>query len=87
MITDNKITKLFCMADDFCKFFDAIMAKYTLKPIMKHKYNLNSKNIVQVKHSRHRSFDNFIVNPWGAITAYCYFPKKPCINMMRTIDT
>ena len=45
------------------------------------------KNIVQVEHYRHRCFDNFIVNLLGAIAAYCLFPKKPCINVQRTIDT
>ena len=34
------------------------------------------KNIAQVEHSRHRCFDNFIVNLLGAIAAYCLFPKK-----------
>ena len=24
MITEGKITEIFCMADDFCKFFDGI---------------------------------------------------------------
>lgn len=45
------------------------------------------KNIAQVEHSRHRSFDNFIVNTLGALAAYCWFPKKPCINVQRTMDT
>ncbi|EFB30371.1 transposase, IS4 family [Segatella oris F0302] len=45
------------------------------------------KNIAQVEHSRHRCFDNFIVNLLGAITAYCLFPKKPYINVQRTINT
>ena len=45
------------------------------------------KNIAQVEHSRHRCFDNFIVNLLGAIAAYCLFPKKLCINLQRTIDT
>jgi len=45
------------------------------------------KNIAQVEHSRHRSFDNFVVNMLGAIAAYCLFPKKPCINVVKTIDT
>ena len=27
MLTEDKITELFCMADDFCKFFDATMKK------------------------------------------------------------
>ena len=45
------------------------------------------KNIAQIEHSRHRCFDNFIVNILGAIAAYCMFPKKPCINVQRTMDT
>ena len=44
------------------------------------------KNIAQVEHSRHRSFDNFMVNLLGALSAYCFFPKKPCICVERTID-
>ena len=219
MITVDKVTEIFCMADDFCKFFDAMTAKYALKPTGKRKYHRNStmskaevmlimilfhdsgyhcfkhfylekvckhlrhlfpkvvsynrivelerevavsltlfikkvllgkctgisfvdstplrvcknifqrlfvdgiqfitklksnmkgalmsvsdrlllrkraivetvkyelKNIVQVELSRHRCFDNFIVNLLGAIAAYCLFPKKPCINVQRTIDT
>ena len=107
------------MADDFCKFFDAMTAKYALKPTGKRKYHRSStmskaevmlimilsdrlllrkraiietvndelKNIAQVEHSGHRCFDNFIVNLLGAIAAYCLFPKKPCINVQRTIDT
>ena len=45
------------------------------------------KNIAKVEHSRHRCFDYFIVNLFGAIAAYYLFPKKPCINVQRTIDT
>ena len=45
------------------------------------------KNIAQVEHSRHRFFDNFMVNLLGAIAAYCFFPKNPCINVQRTLDT
>ena len=119
MITEDKVTEIFCMADDFCKFFDAMTAKYALKPTGKRKYHRSStmskaevmlimilsgrlllrkraiietvndelKNIAQVEHSGHRCFDNFIVNLLGAIAAYCLFPKKPCINLQRTIDT
>ena len=42
MITEDKITEIFCMADDFCKLFDAITAKYTLKPTGKRNYQRNS---------------------------------------------
>ena len=44
------------------------------------------KNIAQVEHSRHRSFDNFMVNLLGALAAYCFFPKKPCISCERDMD-
>ena len=35
------------------------------------------KKIDQVEHSRHRSFDNFMVNLLGALAAYCFFPNIP----------
>ena len=41
------------------------------------------KNIAQIEHSRHRSFQNFVVNLIGGIAAYCLFPKKPMINLER----
>ena len=44
------------------------------------------KNIAQVEHSRHRSFCNFVVNLLGALAAYCFFPKKPCITCERVWD-
>ena len=28
MITEDKVKEIFCMADDFCKFFHAMTAKY-----------------------------------------------------------
>ena len=52
-----------------------------------HWKQIRNGNIAQVEHSRHRCFDNFIVNLLGAIAAYCMFPKKPCINVQRTVDT
>ena len=45
------------------------------------------KNAAKTEHSMHRTFDNFIVNLLCAIAAYSCFPKKPCINVLRTIDT
>ena len=42
MITESKVIELFCMADEFCKFFDAMMTKYTLKPAKKRKYHRDS---------------------------------------------
>lgn len=39
------------------------------------------KNIAQTEHSRHRSFNNFIANSLSAIAAYCFFEKKPAIDV------
>ena len=39
MIIENKITEFFCIADDFCKVFDAQMEKYTIKCNAKRKYH------------------------------------------------
>ena len=44
------------------------------------------KNIAQIKHSRHRSVCNFAANLLGAVAAYCYFPKKPSIQVVRVFD-
>lgn len=38
------------------------------------------KNICQVEHSRHRSFQNFITNLISGLIAYSFFPKKPAIK-------
>lgn len=39
IITKDKDTEIFCMTDGFCEFFDAMTAKYTLKPVKKRKYH------------------------------------------------
>ncbi len=41
------------------------------------------KNICQVEHSRHRSFENFISNLISGLIAYTFFPKKPSIKFDR----
>lgn len=42
MIIENKVIEISCMAYDFCKFFDAMMGKYKLKPIKKREYHRSS---------------------------------------------
>ena len=44
------------------------------------------KNIAQIEHSRHRSFNNFIANSLSAIAAYCFFEKKPAIDVYFVND-
>ena len=48
MFTEDKVTEFFCMADDFCKFFDAMMAKYTIKEQKKREYHRNGKRSVNI---------------------------------------
>jgi len=38
------------------------------------------KNMCQIEHSRHRSFENFISNMIAALIAYSFFAKKPSIK-------
>ena len=39
MITEDKVTELFFIADEFCKYFDWMMARYTLKNAGKRPYH------------------------------------------------
>ena len=44
------------------------------------------KNVAQLVHSRHRSIFNFAVNVLSAIAAYCFFEKKPAVNIDFAIE-
>ena len=54
MFTEDKITEIFCMADDFCTFFDETVQQYTLedpnKPVKRpyHRSSTMSKAEVMV---------------------------------------
>ena len=39
------------------------------------------KNICKIEHTRHRSIKGFLVNLIAGLTAYCFFPKKPSLNI------
>lgn len=39
------------------------------------------KNICQIKHTRHRSQEGFIVNVISGLIAYSYLPKNPSLNL------
>ena len=43
MLTDDKVTELFCMADDFCKFFDSQMEKYSVRNSQKRRYHRSGR--------------------------------------------
>lgn len=39
------------------------------------------KNICQIEHTRHRSFENFIANLISGLAAYCFLDKKPSLKL------
>ena len=39
MFTEDKVTEIFFMADEFCKFFDCLMKKNTIEAPSKRKYH------------------------------------------------
>lgn len=41
MSAEDKVIGLFCMANDFCIFFDTMLEKYTLKTTIKCRYHRN----------------------------------------------
>ena len=95
MLSDDKVTEIYCMADDFCKFFNETVKKHTLQ-VSDGKRHRNKPNrmsdaevitVLVVFHmSGHRSFNNFIVNTVSAIAAYCFFPEKPAISLEHYSD-
>ena len=50
------------------------------------KINDELKNIAQIEHSGHRSSNNFIANLLSAMAAYCFFGKKPSIDLCFVKD-
>ena len=78
IITENKVTEIFCMADDFCKFFDAMVAKYTLKPTGKRKYHRDSTMsktevmliMILFHDSGYRCFKHFYLEKRSRVSMY-----------------
>ena len=83
MITEDKVTEIFYMADDFCKFFDAMVAKYTLKPTGKRKYHRDSTMskaevmliMILFHDSGYHCFKHF------------YLEKRCCVSMYKGLLT
>lgn len=66
MITEDEITKIFCMADDFCKIYDKFIKVNGLVP-----------------GGTGGSLENISGKLVAALSAYCFFPKKPMIAVDR----
>ena len=72
MTTEDKVTEIFCMADNFCKSFDAMTAKYTLIPTRNRKYHRNStmskmEVILTRATSARTSFKGFLLTEYSLL--------------------
>ena len=57
MITEDKVTEIFCMADDSCKFFDTINGgKIYAKAYWKKKVSSRFHNVKGRSHANNDSF-------------------------------
>ena len=66
------------MKNRLVKLIDKILLR---KRAVIESVNAHLKNICQIKHSRHRSPFNFLVNLMAGLAAYTYLPKKPSIDI------
>lgn len=55
----SKVTEIFCMADDFCKFFDTMTAKYTLKTYREKKISSKFHDVKGRSHADNDSIPRF----------------------------
>ena len=93
MITEDKVTEIFCMADDFCKFFDAMVAKYTLKPTGKRKYQRSSTTskaevmliMILFRDSGYRCFKHFYLEKVCKHLRHL-FPKVVSYNRLVELE-
>ena len=88
MITEDKVTELFCVADDFCKEFNSEIKKNAILP---------STDGIKRRHRARRmsdaeiitiimAFHNFIMNLLAALGAYFFFDNKPAVNFDFEIE-
>lgn len=66
------------MKNSLMHTYDKIMLK---KRAIIETVNDELKNMCQIEHTRHRSFDNFLSNLLSGLIAYSFFPKKPSLNL------
>lgn len=68
------------MKNSLMHIHDKVMLK---KRALIETVNDELKNICQIEHTRHRSFNNFLSNLISGLIAYSFLPKKPSINLGR----
>ena len=59
MITEDKVIELFCLADDFCKFFDRMVAKYMFMSMVKRSCHRNTTMSKAENHAHNDTISRF----------------------------
>jgi len=72
------------MKNRLMSFHDRIMLR---KRSIIETINDELKNICEIEHTRHRAMHNFVMNLISALTAYCFFDKKPAIRCEMELPT
>ena len=100
MITEDKVIEIFCLADDFRKFFDTLFphpVSYNRFVELEREVAILIKKALLGKCTGISLVDSTPLrvcrNPcilmhkvFKGIAAYCLFPKKLTINIERSID-
>ncbi len=77
MLTEDKVTVLFFMTDEFCKFFDRLTKKYTIKDLSKSKYHHDGTL---------SKAEVMLIMILFMVATYCCFPKKATIQDVKYSD-
>lgn len=88
MFTDTKVTGIYCLADDFCKFFDSLLERYSLEDISskkKRKYHRDPKMskaeimliLIMFHASGYRCLKHYYLQ-YVCVHLRSLFPHYPC---------
>ena len=66
------------MKNSLMNIYDKILPR---KRALIETVNDQLKNVCNIEHTRHRSFDNFATNLLSGLIAYNLLPKKPQMNV------
>lgn len=83
ILNDIQLITKVKMRNSFMSIADKIIFK---KCFLIETVNDEPENIVQIEHSIHSSFNNFIANALSAIAAYCFFEKYLGIDIRFVND-
>ncbi|MDR2026254.1 MAG: hypothetical protein LBQ01_01685, partial [Prevotellaceae bacterium] len=70
-----------CINGERSFFSDKEYREQVKTDFLKRKSMISQARAEAIEHTRHCSVNNFIINLIAALSAYCFFDKKPAIGM------